>query len=139
MDLWICSVQSKLLSHGGQNLSFRSYHILGVISEDGIYFVIKVKSISDLLLKVVPAVYTSTLFLLLLDRTRALTAASSGHRKVNSVTFIYSFIFIFQGNGGTTRIKFLLIFLWIFHITLCVPIIIGLVRRRQIMPCSKSK
>ena len=33
-----------------------------------------------------------------------------------------------QGHGGTTRIKFLLLFLWIFHITLCAPIIIGLVR-----------
>jgi len=64
------------------------------------------------LMEVVPAVYTTTLLLLLLDRTRALSAASSGHRK---------------GHGGTTRIKFLLIFLWIFHITLSLPIIIGLV------------
>ena len=83
-------MQSKLLSRGGQNLNLRSYHILGVIFEDGIYFVIKVKSISDLLLKVVPAVYTSTLFLLLLDRTRALTAASSGHRKVTNLFVNFS-------------------------------------------------
>ena len=75
----------------------------------------------------VPAVYTSTLFLLLLDRTRALSAASSGHRKVDSNVFFAKLVWIFQGNGGTTRIKFLLIFLWIFHTTLCAPIIIGLV------------
>ena len=43
-----------------------------------------------------PAVYTSTLFLLLLDRTRALSAASSGHRKVDSyisVAFQFSLNF----------------------------------------------
>ena len=83
--------------------------------------------------KVVPAVYTSTLFLLLLDRTRALSAASSGHRKVSlsSLFLFFSFplsVSMIQGHGGTTRIKFLLVFLWIFHITLCAPIIIGLVR-----------
>ena len=43
--------------------------------------------------KVVPAVYTSTLFLLLLDRTRALSAASSGHRKVSLCSH---FLFQFQ-------------------------------------------
>ena len=78
--------------------------------------------------KVVPAVYTSTLFLLLLDRTRALSAASSGHRKVSLCSFFPLSVSMIQGHGGTTRIKFLLVFLWIFHITLCAPIIIGLVR-----------
>ena len=53
--------------------------------------------------KVVPAVYTSTLFLLLLDRTRALSAASSGHRKVSLSSLFSSFSFNDSGTRGNNQ------------------------------------
>ena len=79
------------------------------------------------LMEVLPGIYTATLLLLLLDRTRALSVAThGGHRKVLSTCLVFGLTCPDQVTG-TTRTKVVLVFLWLLHITLCVPILLGVV------------